>query len=236
MSRTRFPLREVILRAGLFFLGSGLLWQVLAALFPCTAKAFTASNLISKAVARLDLGAPDFTFTAGMPGHTFPGGQTVSLLSVAAVDGFTGTITFACGSFSPVTTQGVMCSSIAPVSLTETTLTATSTLTISTTAATSSLVGPPRFRGKTRLGNGLPAGGAFVVASLVALILPRRPIRCWPLLFLVLLVNGCGSTSRGMSNTNQATAPGVYSVPVIATSGALVHTAIVSFTVNFDSF
>jgi hypothetical protein len=47
--------------------------------------------------------------------------------------------------------------------------------------------------------------------------------------------NGCGGGNVSGA-INSGTVPGVYTVPVTATSGSLSHTVTVSVTVNFDSF
>ena len=63
----------------------------------------------------------------------------------------------------------------------------------------------------------------------------RRPFQFGMLLAVVAASNGCGG-GNASGGVNSGTVPGVYTVPVTATSGSLSHTVTVSVTVNFDSF
>jgi len=85
------------------------------------------------------------------------------------------------------------------------------------------------------------AGSGVSLACMMLLTVPRR--RRWaPLLALLLSVaaisaSGCGSgssssTSGGTTPTQTNAKTGTYTVNVTATSGSLVHTSLVTFTVN----
>ncbi len=169
------------------------------------------------------------TFTGGGGGGSIsiePGATTgnTATISVTPSNGFTGTVNLAC-SISPTAASDPATCSLSPSSVTLSGGTAqTSTLTINTTAATSSSnQGIRQF---------WPKAGGTALALTLLIWFPRRK-RNWlamsGLLFLFVLVNavGCGggaSSGGGGGGGNASTTPGTYTVTVTGTSGSLTVT------------
>jgi Bacterial Ig-like domain (group 3)/FG-GAP-like repeat len=167
--------------------------------------------------------APDYTVTSSPTSASItPGQSATTTLTVTPVGGFTGTVTFACGTLP----TGATCT-FSPATVTPANGAAsTSTLTVTTTAPTTALL-----KDLTRPLQGL------AWASLVLLAFtPRRTrttsrrLRHTGLLALFLLtslisLSGCGGggSSPPTPPSNPGTPAGTYSINVTASSGALAH-------------
>jgi hypothetical protein len=176
--------------------------------------------------------APDFTVSSSPATATIAAGQSAkTTLSIAPLGGYSGTVTFSCGTL-PV---GEACT-FAPASVTPASgATATTTLTITTTAPTTALL--PRLTLRLH-------GIAF--ASLVLLVfsphrlrkLSHRLMRASLLtVFLaagLLSLAGCSSSPKNPTTTNPGTPVGLQTITVTATdsAGKLSHTATFQVTVQ----
>lgn len=167
--------------------------------------------------------------------------------TLAPFNGFTGTITLTAYSnpagsltgtytFTPTT---VTINSSSPVT---TSLVIGAFQAAARTGSTTSARNTPSASGKAPW---YFAGSGATLACALLLTVPRR--RCWGAVLAVLLsvavisASGCGSSSSSTSSgggssggggTNTNATPGTYSVNVTAISGSLVHTSVVTFTVN----
>jgi hypothetical protein len=168
--------------------------------------------------------APTFTGSGGggtisiEPGATT--GNTVTI-SVTPSNGFTGTVNLSC-SISPTAASDPATCSLAPSSVTISGSTAqNSTLTINTTAATSST---NKIRRQF-----WPAAGGPALAVVLFFGVPRRR-RSWLamlgllVLFVFIGAVGCGGGGGGGGGGNAGTTPGTYTVTVTGTSGSLTVT------------
>ncbi len=159
-----------------------------------------------------------------------PGGAATGTIQIAPVDGFTGTVNLIC----TVAYQGQGTASDPPtcaLSPAQAQISGTtpvsSTLTVSTTAATASAVNEEIFKG----------AGVSLAALLCFGLLPRRRWRRSILLIALGVavtagLIGCGSSPSGSSAppSNPGTTAGSYVVTVTATSG----TAVASITVSLS--
>ena len=166
----------------------------------------------------------DFKLEASQTQITLAGGKsgTVSL-NLTALVGFSGTVSLSCSPSTAAATCNISPGSIA--------LTNSGTATLSFNAFTAQLEHGPMDR------TFLAALGAGVL-----LLWLRR--RRWHTLMLGVLgliimagASGCGSSSTPVSgggggSSNQPTAPGSYTVGVIATSGTITHQLTVLVTVQ----
>jgi PKD repeat protein len=127
--------------------------------------------------------------------------------------------------------------STSPVSITSANA-ATATLTISTTAATSSGLEYP-----ARPGGRWYATGGAALAGILLLFIPTRRRRWQTMLGMFVLlfsityaVSACGGSSSGgrggSGGGNSGTTAGTYTITVTGTSGAITQTAVVSLTVQ----
>ncbi|MGH9512137.1 MAG: protease pro-enzyme activation domain-containing protein [Terriglobales bacterium] len=162
---------------------------------------------------------PDFSITSSLNviEISVPGGQGSLVLTVGTVDGFTGTVTFACSGLP----SEAICSApsvAAPGS---------STLTI-TTKAPASVAAQNRNRSKFQF-VAMALGVPF--AGIILLGLPAKRRRFGTLLSLlaagILMVGiGCGGGSTNSPPPpppDPGTPVGTYTVTVTATSGTLTH-------------
>lgn len=164
---------------------------------------------------------PDFTVSAdnnfiGIPAPGQAGSLTVS---IAALDGFTGTVNFTCSglpaestcNFSPTTVKG----------------SGTTLLTVTST--------PPRSSGlhRARHLQFWASAGSMAIAGMFLLGVPAgrrasRKIIGFAVFVILLAALGCGGGSSGSTAVVQhdpGTTPGTYNVTINASSGALVHRA-----------
>jgi trimeric autotransporter adhesin len=189
------------------------------------------------ATATVTLAVQDFSLSSAPPSVTLSAGHTATTtFPVSPVSGLTGTVSFTCA--VPAAMTEASCSATSVVL--DGASSATSTLTVNTTAAHQANLGPMRFRW-------LSSGGGVIFAGFVLLGTPVSRRRRWRslalLAVLVVLVAaiGCGGgaatsggtgTGGGTSNTDPGTPAGSYSLTVTATSGSLSHTMAVAVTVR----
>ncbi|MHB1955440.1 MAG: beta strand repeat-containing protein [Sulfobacillus sp.] len=197
----------------------------------------TASVTVTTAV------SPSFT-VSGTAVTISPGATTgnTSTITVTPAGGFTGSVVLTAAitgnptgaQYPPTLSFG----STSPVSITGSTA-GTATLTVSTTAATSSALAYP----KSPIGRWYTASGAALACILLFGIPVRR--RRWRTMLgmLVLLVTlaggvlacggmGSGGGSGGGGTSNPGTTAGTYTVTVTATSGSTTATGTVILTVQ----
>jgi subtilase family serine protease len=164
-----------------------------------------------------------YTVSATNPAATVKGGSAVSTVTVAATNGYTGTVTLSCApTSSPAgATNAPSCTMTgSPVTLTASSTSGTATATVKTTAATSASLARPHVNGWAE------TGGTAIVALLVFFGIPARQ-RGWRGLFgiLVLLLTigsisacgGGGGSSGGGGGGNPGTTSGTYTFTVTST-------------------
>ncbi len=176
------------------------------------------------------------TVSISIPGATI--GNT-STITVTPIGGFTGTVTLAASvTASPIGAQDLPTFSFSPGSTINITgaSAVTSTLTISTTAATAGDLTIPK-----RPGTGWTSIGGTTLACLLLFVIPVRPRRSRTMLGLLVLfavftggVVGCGGGGSSSSGTtgNPGTTAGNYTITVTATSGSLSAVGTVVVTVQ----
>jgi hypothetical protein len=177
---------------------------------------------VASAVYVINLPQPDFTFSLNSTSLTVDsGGTATTTVSVTAVDGFTGSVSFAC--------TGLPASSSCNFSPSAVTPGVSSTLTIGASSTPSSHLVAITFAPIASL--------AFIVGWLG---LWRKHL-AWNLPFAVLLAFGlfsicaCGSGGGGSSGGRGQNPPPIQTtstVTITASSGSLSHTAILTLTVN----
>lgn len=170
---------------------------------------------------------PNATFTLGdsaasTPASVAPGGTATDSVTVTAVDGYAGTVTFACAQTSgPSNASGDAPSCVFTTAAVG--MGSTTTFTVNTIAAVaSSELSLPKAGGKGRGWTG--AGGGAVLALVVFLGIPARR-RSWRsmlgmLVVLAALGNMTACTSGGGGTTNPGnpgTAAGTYVFTVTGT-------------------
>jgi hypothetical protein len=162
-----------------------------------------------------------YTVTATSPTAIAAGASATSTVTVASTNDYAGSVTITCALTSSPTGASDLpsCSNGSQaVTLSSTTTSGTATVTVGTTAATSSeLVRPKMGPGKGWLG----AGGGAVLALMLFFGIPARR-RSWRTMLgaLVLMVimgamAGCGGGGGG--GGNKGTTAGTYTFTVTAT-------------------
>jgi subtilase family serine protease len=177
---------------------------------------------------------PGATFTLAPPATTpaifSPGGSTTAAITMTAVKGYTGTVTFSSSSCvlaaGPANERGYAPTCTPPSS--STAMGGTATFTVNTTAASSAALVYPHPGGQDR---GLfGAGGGAVLALLALLGIPARR-RSWRSMLGVLVLMaalgslaGCGGGGSGGSSNSgtPGTATGTYTFTVTATGNPAV--------------
>ena len=178
--------------------------------------------------------AADFTLagTALTPASVAAGASSTSTITVAALNGFNGTVNLTCG-ITPVVTRPATCAfSTAAV----TNGAGTSTLTVSTTAATTASVTPQSrgimfamllpIGGLALLGTGLTSSKKKLFGFLLGCVLFSG----------LIFLSACGgsSSSGGGGTGHPGTPAGTYTVTVTGTgpSGTPVHTTTLTLAVQ----
>ena len=165
---------------------------------------------------------PDFFFGLNPASlSVYDGGTATSSITASAVDGFSGSVSFACSGLP----ASASCS-FSPASVSLGGSYASSTLTIEVPARTSRSRSPIRF----------PFAPVTSIALAFGWVGFRRRLQRLPLVIFVFAIvlsslNGCGSggtSTGGGGGQNQTTS----TVTVTATSGSLSHTATLTLTVN----
>jgi hypothetical protein len=190
-----------------------------------------ANNLAASGTLTQTVNAP-LTMGSGSGGSTSLtaiSGQPVSTqVSVAGRAGFSGTVDFSCTGL-PV---NAACSfSPASVAVSGTTA-ATTTLTVSTAAATMASVREGEPSGAmTVLACGLPLLGLL---TLLPVARKRRLLLCLGFVVFVSVTSltGCGGGSKSAQSSGTSAAPGSYTFNVVATSGSASSTASYKLTVQ----
>ena len=177
--------------------------------------------------------AADFTIATSTlsPATVAPGASATSTITIGPVNGFTDAVALTC-TVAPAATRGPTCA-FNPASVPGGT--GTSTLTVSTTAATTASL-EPRSRGLI-YAMLLPIGGLALLGTGIT----SGKKKVWGLLLGCLLFStliilpACGGSSSGGGGGgggHPGTPAGVYTVTVTGTAGSLTHTATASVTVN----
>jgi hypothetical protein len=179
-----------------------------------------ASAVVSTAYV-INLPQPDFTFTLNPTSLTInSGGTGTTTITVTAIDGFSGSVSFACSGLPSGASCGFSPFAVTPGN--------SSTLTITVPASTSSNRGP--------------VGSPFMPTVSLALIVGWLGLRgkrsrrtlLFTILFAVGLLSFCACGGGGTSSGGQNPPPTqtTSTVTVSATSGSLSHTATLTLTVN----
>ncbi len=165
---------------------------------------------------------PDFSIAASPASMTVTAGANgTSMLAVTPHNGFNSAVTFACSGLP----TGASCS-FSPATITPSGASASTTLTIATSATTASL-----------RSNRRPLFPTALVAALFCFGFKKRR-RLQTLLLLTVsliglgLLNGCGGGSSGSTSGGGKSQSVTSTINVTATSGSLQHTAAISLTVN----
>jgi hypothetical protein len=182
------------------------------------------SYAASQTSAQVTVSAGDFSLTIPTVSSSVnPGQSAMYTINVAAVSGFTGTVSFSCTSGLP---------SLTSCSFSPTTVTASgpTTLTIATTAPTAA---PPA----TGLSAGLGTTAGFFGLVLFGGLAARKRARRWGAAFLLLamLVVCVALVSCGSKPTvvhNPGTPTGTSTVTITATAGNTTHNATVTLVVQ----
>jgi YVTN family beta-propeller protein len=172
--------------------------------------------------------APDFSLVAGSLNLTVPhGGQNTDAITIAVQNGLASAIQLTCTVAGP---PPMPTCTLNPPSVTPGSNPATSTLTISTAAASAML--PPT--GRPQLARFLYATWSTLLLGLVAVAglsnrrLPHCALGgCLVLLLLGLVACGGGSSSHS-TTTNQQ--PENYVVTIVGSSGSIQHTVQITVT------
>ena len=175
---------------------------------------------------------PDFTVSGFSATASAPGQSATSQIVLESVAAFSGTVDLTCKAASA--SAQITCS-ISPASVTVGGTGATTTMTMSTTAA--HVVSGTSASARPHGLGWLAAGSSVLFAGIFWVAVPSRRRRYMAGFRLMLLVffavgMGCGGGSSNGSNQNAGTAAGTYSITVTATSGSLSHTANVALTVQ----
>jgi IPT/TIG domain len=194
----------------------------------------TAGLLVHTTTASLTVtAAPDFTIagTALTPASIAAGASSTSTITLTPVNGFTGTVNLTCA-ITPVAASHPATCALSPTAVSNTAL--TSTLTVSTTAATTASLAP-QSRG-IFFAMLLPIGGLALLGTGIT----SRKKKLFGFLLGCALFSGliflsaCGgsSSSGGGGTGHPGTSAGTYTVTVTGTgpAGAPVHTATPALT------
>jgi hypothetical protein len=195
--------------------------------------------------------APSFALTNTTVSIATPGASGTSMITISPSSGFTGSVALSCTVTGPTNAVDLpTCSVAAPPAITGTTA-VSATLTVNTTAASSSsnATGQAATAFRNQHYQMMSLGGSGALVAFLFYGLPSRRFRTKTLLSLSLLgafatiEMGCGGAQKAanpvtapgnpvMTPTNPGTTVGSYMVTVTGSSGALTASTIVAVTVN----
>jgi hypothetical protein len=188
--------------------------------------------------------APSFALTNTTVSIATPGASGTSTITISPRGGFTGSVALSCTVTGPATAvDPPTCSVAAPPAITGTTAVSV-TLTVNTTAASSSsnATGHSVTAFRKKHNRMLALGGANALAAFLFFGLPLRRSRTETLLSLLLLgafatiAIGCGGAQKAANPVTTPANPGTtvasYMVTVTGSSGALTASTTVAVTVN----
>ena len=173
----------------------------------------------------------DFTVAASplSPATVSAGGSATSTITINPMNGFNGTVSLSCSSITPAVTRAPACtfnpSSVANGS-------GTSTLTVSTMAATSASLSQQSegvfYAIWLPIGGLALLGGGFISGWKKLFVLLLTFLMLSGLIFLA----ACGGGSSSSGGGQPGTPAGSYTVTISATSGSLTHTIPVVMTIH----
>jgi hypothetical protein len=188
--------------------------------------------------------APSFALTNTTVSIATPGASGTSMITIMPSGGFTGSVALSCTVTAPATgVDPPTCSVSAPPAITGITG-VSATLTVNTTAASSSsnATGPAATAFRKQHNRILALGGGSALAAFLFFGLPLRRPRTKTLPSLLLLgafaaiAMGCGGAQKAANPVttpaNPGTTVGSYMVTVTGSSGALTASTTVAVTVN----
>ena len=207
------------------------------------ASSSTTISLVVNAVA-----TGSFTVTAAPVSITTTGGAipaATTLIEVASVDSFSGTVALSCGityTGTGTASKPPTCSlAVASVNVSST-LEPSVVLAVNTTAATTTACPAAASKAPTHASSWIGGSAGIVLAGLL-LVLPfrkRRSLRVTALTLLVLAgigsLSGCGSNGTAPVTCTPVTTPGTtsgpYTITVTGTSGAITKTVTIALTIS----
>jgi uncharacterized protein (TIGR03118 family) len=170
-------------------------------------------------------GTTNFGFSTSSSVATVANDASTSLtLAVAPINGFSGSVTFACSGLPANST----CTFSSPTLTVTPNTSATETLTIATGGFGASNQAAPLIN----FGRGSYTALAFMPFACLLFFAGRRKFRISPKLMLVLIGTMGAATLAGCSYTSPTTPAGTTAITVTATSGAVSHTSTVKLTVQ----
>jgi hypothetical protein len=188
--------------------------------------------------------APSFALTNTTVSIATPGASGTSTITIMPSGGFTGSVALSCTVTGPAAAiDPPTCSVAAPPAITGTTA-VSATLTVNTTAASSSsnATGQAATAFRNQYSRMLPLGGGGALVAFLFFGVPSRRCRTKTLVSLLLLgafaaiVMGCGGAQKAANPVttpaNPGTAVGSYMVMVTGSSSALTASTTVAVTVN----
>jgi hypothetical protein len=188
--------------------------------------------------------APPGLTLSGTPVSVVAGATGTSTITIMPSGGFSSRVVLSCAVTGPATAiDPPTCSVAAPRPITGTTA-VSATLTVNTTAASSSsnATGQAATAFPNQHNRMLPLGGGGVLVAFLFFGVPSRRCRPKTLISLLLLgafaatVTGCGGAQKATNPVatpaNPGTTVGSYVVTVTSSSGALTASTAVAVTVN----
>jgi hypothetical protein len=194
---------------------------------------------------------PSFALTNTTVSIATPGASGTSTITISPSGGFTGSVALSCAVTGPTNAVDLPTCSIAAPPAIKGTAAVTATLTVNTTAASSSsnATGQASTAFRNQHNRMLALGGGGALVAFLFFGVPSRRWRTKTLLSLLLLgafapiVTGCGGAQKAanpvttptnpvMTPANPGTTVGSYMVTVTGSSGALTASTTVAVTVN----